>query len=393
MKKYHVKVLSFILPFILFTGCGADETVQEEAASPSIVSITEVSTVQTTVPEVTEESISISFAKTEAEYSETEETVSDKEEEFVCAENQLWYEDRNISVLMEFTGVDDMQYYPRASVYYYQNEDSVLHSRFTVTNKSSKEFDFAPWRMIIYGSNKNSRWSMLPNVIDGLGLECPEISYRLKHDESITVNLDFIGEKGCIEYADEITYSDIKSSRLDTSDMVFKNKNIPMKIHIDNRHTVKKAVSAALETAEEEVKPLAAEEGEYSVLTPKNSYCFSVENINDGTYVKVALRVQNLTGESQIFEPMDFRLYLDGDDMRPGYYGFDEELVSKLPEEYEIAGVDKPVYGYPFGLYTRSDGSAEYELYFFTANDDVNDVYKFGYEGENDTFDIFIKVS
>lgn len=116
------------------------------------------------------ESMTVTFAETEPSETSAPET-SQTEATTVLKENQLEYRDKNIAVLMEFTGADSLLYYPHAlALPSYSEDDYVLHSVFTVENLSKKSFDFIPQKMIIRGSNNNSPWDMLPVTENDEGL-------------------------------------------------------------------------------------------------------------------------------------------------------------------------------------------------------------------------------
>lgn len=400
MKKYRRFIISAAL--LLLCGCG-DEQMQEsftETAEDTSFShtaaVSEMSASET-------ESITFSFAVTETEMlSEKEETTAPSETAEAVTEklsdNQLEYKDKNLSVLMEFTGAEELKYYPKAvKLSEYSDNEYVLHSRFTVTNLSDKSFDLIPQKMIIYGRHKDSRWDMMPITRSDTGLVAADNYYTVEPEESVEFALDFVGKRQCIEYANEIRYAYIVKRSYENIDYeALNNVTAAENFQISDRLAVQKAVSAALDVQAEnssEPRPLTPIEGEYSVTTPKNSYCFTVESINDGAYIKLSLRLQCLTGEAEVFEPNKFRLTRKGDhSIFPHWWSFDAELVEKLPEREEISGVSDPVYNYPFELYIRPDATAEYVMYFFTSNDDIGDYYMFSYEGSNDEFECIISI-
>ncbi|MGN1136236.1 MAG: hypothetical protein ACI4SF_08465 [Oscillospiraceae bacterium] len=397
MKGY--RYIAAAAAMALMCGCSGDNI--NEVTTTEASEITYETTQQTTT-----ESISVTFAETEPEITEAamtetavpETEVTETEVTVPLKENQIEYRDNNVSVLMEFTGAEELKYYPRAAkLSEYRDYYYVLHSYFTVENLSEKSFDFIPQKMIIYGRKNNSRWDMMPITEKDTGLEAADSFYTIESGKSVSFNVDFIGEKKCIENANEIKYAYELYCGTDNIDYkTLNNVNLAGGVHLDNRTAVKKAVSAALTAQAEKTtapKALTPKDGEYSVTTPKNSYCFTVESINNGSYIKVSLRLQCLTGEAEVFEPDMFRLtQKGGDDCMPHEWHFDEELVKSLPETCEIEGVSDTLYGYPFDLYIRPDGSAEYDMYFFTANDNVEDYYMFSYNGKNDVFESIIKI-
>lgn len=377
MKRYGVIALMAVTAVIC--GC-AGERIDEAKTSESI-------------SETTAESISVTFAQTETEAPKTAVTKTEIPDSAPkLNDNQIEYRDKKVSVLMEFTGAEELGFYPKAAnMPQYHEQDYVLHSYFTVENLSEKSFDFIPQKMIIYGRHNKVSWDMTPITRSGTGLAASDGYYTIEPGEKVSFNVDFIGEKNCIEYADEIKYIYESICREENVDYTkLNNVKAAKGLHLDNRIAVKKAVSSAL-TVQEEKKtvsvPLAPKDGEYSAATPKNSYCFTVENINGGQYMKISLRLQCLTGEAEVFDPVMFRLTdVYGNKKHPSAWRFDEELVKRLPETYEIAGVSETLYRYPSDLYIRPDGTAEYDMYFFTANDNTEDYYMFSYNGKNDVF-------
>ncbi|MBQ8569478.1 MAG: hypothetical protein IJ446_09715 [Oscillospiraceae bacterium] len=243
MKRYRKFILSAVVTAMLLSDCSADkgEVYPETQQSRDSTVITEEAVTVITETETADAETATAIT--------TEETAEETEEEFICADNQLLYEDSYFSVLMEFTGAQELTEYPDAAeCYEYRKKDHVLHTVFTVTNNSMKEFDFVPESIIIYAAEKNSSWYMMPNTVYDIGIERADSCFRLKPEQQITVKLDFVCERECIEHADEIKYIDIKAGL--SEDIVFselKNKYIPKRLHITDRLAVKKAVSAALD--------------------------------------------------------------------------------------------------------------------------------------------------
>lgn len=394
MKKYRFIAVIGVMAVM----CSCSEQRIDDLSAPE----TSVSISETAAQETTADIITVTFAETEADISEaavTEAALPETElTEAEIKENQIEYRDKNVRVLMEFTGAEELNYYPKAAAMAsYRDDHYVLHSYFTVENLSKKSFDFIPQKMIIYGRHDRVSWYMLPITQDNTGLEASDGYYTVESGEKVSFNVDFVGEKDCIEYANEIKYVyELKCGMQNVDHTTLNNVEAAGNIHLDNRFAVKKAVSAALAVQEENKTaplPLTPSDGEYSVTTPKNSYCFTAESINDGSFVKVALRLQCLTGEAEVFEPNMFRLTRKGGkDCFPNYWGFDRELVDRLPDEYEIKGVSEKLYGNPIKLYIRPDGTAEYDMYFFTGNEDAEDYYMFSYDGENDVFESLINL-
>lgn len=344
--------------------------------------------------EVTTESVTVTFAETEP--SETTAPVTEQTEvTIVLKDNQLEFKGKKINVLMEFTGAEPLHYYPNAiNQQYYSSTDHILHARFTVTNTYRKSFDFIPQKILIRGSRYNSRWDMKPITESGTGLVASDKYYSLEPEESVTFDIDFIGPKDCIEYANEIVYAyEVIFTYNNVNYKELNNVDIAKEFHMTNRTAIKKAVSSALDISNDVPLPfkLTPEEGEYLVNTDKNSYCFSVEKA--GNYIKVHLRLACLTGEPEIFNPNGFKLVqmengLECGREHPLYFAFDLTLCESTPTLYYKSGENgftEDIYGYPFDLYIRPDGTAEYSFYY--SVEEGAEFGKFIYEGENDSFE------
>ena len=343
---------------------------------------------------VTAESVTVTFAETEP--SETTAPVTEQTEAAaVLKDNQLEFKGKKINVLMEFTGAEPLHYYPNAiNQQYYSSTDYILHARFTVTNTYRRSFDFIPQKILIRGSRYSSRWYMQPITESGTGLVASDKYYSLEPEESVTFDIDFIGPKDCIEYANEIVYAyelyfmynNIKHDELN-------NVADANEFHMTNRTAIKKAVSSALDISNDVPLPfkLTPEEGEYLVNTDKNSYCFSVEKA--GRYIRVHLRLACLTGEPEIFQPLEFKLVQTENGVEcgrkfPKYLSFDPKLCENTPTLYYKSGENgftEDIYDYVFDLYIRPDGTAEYSFYY--SADEGEEFGKFIYEGENDSFE------
>lgn len=404
--KGKITVL-FAAALLLLSGCEKNNSAADitEMISGETEIISEaISTAPET--EAGTESLSVTSAKEETEVT-TEKTVpaetkkpKQTEAKNVLADNQLEYSDRNFYILMEFTGAELLSYYPKAArLPLYRDDDYVLHSDIHITNLSEESFDFIPQNIIIYGRIRNESEAMLPLTENDRGLIASDKYYTVEPGETVSFSVDFLGDKLCLEYACEIKYdTDIKYTE---NDIVADDLNNVSAAYFDitKRSKVKKAVKAALAVqSEKDVTPanLTPRDGEYSVNTPKNSYCFTVGSIDDGRYVKVALRLQCLTGEPEKFEPYRFFLTKTGQHRTSaGKWSFDTALANSVPEASEsgINGVSEALYSTPMSLFVHPDGSAEYTMYFFTANDDLSDFYMFSYDGENDVFESLININ
>lgn len=387
--------------FTLCLLCGCENgSIPAETVSADVSDIGDITAVQT-VPESSEstgstesvsERVSVTFAAAETvtEGTEKKQAETKETEEAHLAENQLEYKGGNIYILMEFTGAESLKYYPRAvELSSYRDDDFVLHSKITVTNISKKSFDFIPQKMIIHGSNKNKGGFMCPISANDTGLKASDSYYTVGAGETVSFDADFVGDEICIDYAYRIIYNTDGHRDHNDIDADKLNNASAAEFKITKRSAVKNAIRAA-----RDFKPASAaapsaltpREGEYSVLTHKNSCCFTVEPIVDGKYIKVVLRIQCLTGEPETFRPHRFRLYTTASDHSSAYrWNFDPSLASGSPEiKNDMEGINDTLYEAPFGLSVRADGSAEYTMYFYSELYEPSEYYKFGYDGEKD---------
>lgn len=374
------RIIPIIALLALLCGCLQNEEQPTEASAEETAS----------------ESITVTFARTEP--SETSAPAApETEETTVLKENQLEYRDKNIAVLMEFTGVESLMYYPHALIYpEYRDTDYVLHSVFTVENLSETGFDFIAQKMIIRcGGNS----SMMPVTADDTGLVTSDKYYSIEPGENVTFNIDFVGDKESIERAEEILYAYVVNYNHNNFNYKELNNVTAAKdLDITERAAVKKAVRCALEITENAPPPFqfVPSDGDYTINTEKNSYCINVEKIRpDGyvcDYIRVDLQVRSLVG-AQVFEPNKFQLVRAGGKLiHPDDYSFDEALVSspKPCETVIINGEEVIFYDYPFNLYLHPDNTAEYSFYYSCNEDD--EFYGFIYDGENDSFEKGIEV-
>lgn len=384
----------------LLCGCN-EESVPAEITGADVP---ETAAASTAVPEssvTVSERASVSFAPAETEPEKTETAPSETAEAAVLAENQLDYSGRDFYLLMEFTGAEPLQYYPRAvKLPCYSDDDFVVHSKFTITNISEKDFDFIPQKMILYGRNKNSRETMSPISASDTGLVASDGYYTVEAGETVSFDVDFVGDEVCVDYAYKIMYNAVGFRDYNNVDPDELNNVSAVEFEITKRSAVKNAIRAGKDFQEGKnsaPSELIPREGEYSVLTHKNSYCFTAEPIVDGRYIKVALRVQCLTGEPEIFNPRRFRLYRTADDYSSAYrWEFDLLLAGGTAPEVknDLEGVSGTLYDTPWELAVRSDGSAEYTMYFNSAVYEPSEYYKFCYDGEKgeDVFECIINM-
>lgn len=342
------------------------------------------------------ESMTVTFARTEPPAVPPPET-SQTEATTVLKENQLEYRDENVAVLMEFTGAESVLYYPHKMRSYHDSEKYyVLHSEFTVENLSGESFDFIPQKMVINGSRNGSKWGLGPVTSSCPGLVVADKYYTVTPGESVSFRIDFVGDKKCIENANEIVYDYTKnygsSSNIDFADL--NNVAAAGQFHMTKRTEINKAVSNALEITNNKPLPFrfVMTDGDYQVNTEKNSYCFTVERVcpegYTSGYVRVSLKVAAMTGEAEVFEPLGFSLVRsDGVNSGPLYWSFDETLADdiRVHGEVTVNGASVTLYNNPFDLYLRPDGTAEYDMYFDYY--EGIDYISFEYDGKNDSFE------
>ncbi|MDE6599552.1 MAG: hypothetical protein K2K34_05670 [Oscillospiraceae bacterium] len=397
------KIINFALSaVILCLLCGCNE--ESVPAEITGANVSETAAVSTTVPESSEtvsERASVSFAPAETEPEKTEAAPSETAEAAVLAENQLDYSGRDFYLLMEFKGAESLQYYPRAAkLPSYRDDDFVVHSKFTITNLSERDFDFIPQKMVLYGRNNRDSGFMIPINARDTGLAASDGYYTVEAGETVSFDVDFVGDEVCVDYAYKIMYKAVGFREPNNVDPDELNNVSAAEFEITKRSAVKNAVRAGKDFQKEKSSSpseLVPREGEYSVLTHKNSYCFTAEPIVDGRYIKVVLRVQCLTGEPEIFKPYRFRLYRTADDYSSAYrWEFDLLLAGGTTPEVknDLEGVSGTLYDTPWELAVRSDGSAEYTMYFNSAVYEPSEYYKFCYDGEKgeDVFECIINM-
>lgn len=396
------KIINFTLSAVMLCLlCGCENgSVPAEVISADISDITEAANVpeSSESTDSTAERASVTFAAAETEPPEEKETETSLTENRL-AENQLEYSGRNIYILMEFTGVESLQFYPRAlNLSMYWNDDFVLHSKITVTNTSKQSFDFIPQKIVIHGGNKDSGGSMIPISARDTGLVASDSYYTVGAGETVSFDADFVGDEVCIDHAYRIMYQTYGHRQYNEINAEELNNASAAEFEITKRSMVKNAIRAARsfkENRDSALSALTPREGEYSVLTHKNSYCFTAEPIVDGKYIKVVLRLQCLTGEPETFRPHRFKLYTAKDHSSPYRWNFDTTLASSEPEiKNDMEGINDTLYAAPFELSVRADGSAEYTMYFYSLFCEPDEYYKFCYEGEKgeDVFECIINM-
>ena len=384
----------------LLCGC-ENESVPVEVTGADV---SETAAASTTVPEssvTASERASVSFAPAETAPEKTEAASSETTEAAILAENQLDYSGRDFYLLMEFTGAESLQYYPRAvKLPNYRDDDFVVHSKLTITNLSEKDFDFIPQKMVLSGKNNRNSGTMMPISARDTGLAASDSYYTVEAGETVSFDVDFVGDEVCVDYTYKIMYNAVGFCEPNNVDPDELNNVSAAKFEITKRSAVKNAIRAGKDFQEKKTSApseLVPREGEYSVLTHKNSFCFTAEPVLDGSYIKVALRVQCLTGEPEIFNPRRFRLYRTADKYSAAYrWEFDILLAGgSTPEvKNDLEGVSGTLYATPWELSVRSDGSAEYTMYFQSSTYEPSEYYKFCYDGEKgeDVFECIINM-
>ena len=384
---------AFAASLVLMCGCADKGGSEEGSETAAALALTEAP--------VTSESITVTFAETEPTETEPAETEPPQTETPELKENQLEFRSMELAVLMEFTGAEPLNYYPKAVMLAeYSEDDYVLHAVFTVKNLTYKSFDFIPQKMLLHGRDHGSRYTMLPITENDTGLIVSDGYYTIDPDESVSFKIDFVGDKECVKCADRISYYpdlNVFTNNINADEL--NNVSVASPLEIDDRITVKNAVRKALEITENEPLPFrfVPSDGDYLVNTEKNSYCFTVEKVQPdgyvGYYIRIKLKIASLTGKADTFEPNKFQLVRsDGKSYMPLHWSFDEALVQspKIDKEITVNGESVTLYDYPFELYLRSDGTAEYDMYF--SCNQGEDYDGFIYEGENDSFDERIEI-
>lgn len=403
--KLAIKIIILIVGLAALAGIIAAAVISDKKTDEAIAVLsnpTENTSVTVAAETVTEQTLpddsyeKITFAKNEIEETEVttslETTVTTEAIRAPLKENQVEYNDKKINVLIEFTGVESLKFYPKvADLTDYRDTDYVLHSDIQITNYTDESFDFIPQKLIIYSQRENLKALTHTDK----GLISSDGFYTIGAGETIAFSVDFIGNEKSLDEVEKIKYlPDVHfyTNNVDPSEL--NNVDVADKFIIDKRTVLKNAVAAARNPSSAAIPDkLTPTDNEYSVNTYNYSYCFSAESINDGTYIKVKMRLQSLTGKAEYFNPRKFILTGKRDIKKTAsIWSFDTSLVSDLPEKEYIEGESEALYGCPFELALHKDGSAEYTMYFFTANESVDDFYMFSYDGGNDVFECFIDV-
>lgn len=334
----------------------------------------------------------VTFAEKETvSKKNAEHNVKEEERAVILAENQIDYSGENFYLVMGFTGCEPQKHYPNSVSYSPEAISSyIIHSNVTVTNLSDDSLLFFPDSFIIYGRHNNHGGAMLTISDPESGLADTEYYYAVKAGETVSFDVDFYGDGVCTEYAYEIYYRAADSKGYEYVSAEDKSAAAAESFRMNKRTAVKNAIIAGNAIASEKrgtPQVLVPREGEYSVLTQKNSCCFTAEPINGEDYVRVALRLQCLTGEPEFFNPHRFYLYdTDGNKHYARCWSIDT-CLTKDPEvsEKRIKGVSETLYKMPFWkLAVRPDGTAEYTMYFSVSSDELNKIFKFVYDGSDE---------
>lgn len=305
-------------------------------------------------------------------------------------DNQVEYRSDKLTVLFEFTGAEYLIYYPLAAdMYEYDEWDSVLHATVTVTNNSNKDTDIIPQNFIIYGEGIGY---MSPVTKTDTELIASTGYYTIKPDETVSFDIDFVGDSNVIENAEKIRYAD--ESNKSCSDVDEKQlKNHCRQFDVTDRLAIQNAVKRAKELTEEGLgfpDILLPDENERMIVTDNFSYCYSMEPALGGKYVRLKLRVKCLTGYPGYFTPIDFRLTTADDESdTPSYWSCDRALLSDECEPYEHLSEEGDLFSPPFEVSVGTDNTAEYIMYFPVDSNHGyvwSDYCVFSYNGENDSF-------
>lgn len=303
-------------------------------------------------------------------------------------DNQIEYSSDKLTVLFEFTGAENLSSYPKAAkLPQYSERNYVLHAKVTVTNNSKRTFDFIPQNLIIYSKNG----SMLPFTYEDRGLICSDGYYTVDAGETVAFDVDLVGDADVIENADKIKYTDyLVHTNGDVDESKLNNLSSAV-FEMTDRLAVQKAVSSAKDITEEELgfpDILLPDDTEHMLVTDNYSYCYSAWLTEDKFYLGIKLRVKCLTDEPKSFEPYCFKLETGGHSCSlSSKWIFDEELSPSECETEYFPNDDCYVCQPPFDIGMHSDGTAEYTMYFFVANNYENgDTITFSYEGKNDSF-------
>lgn len=305
-------------------------------------------------------------------------------------DNQVEYKSDKLTVLFEFTGAENLIYYPLVTKMNEHDEwDSVLHATVTVTNTSNKDMDIIPQNFFIYGERSGCM-----TVFSETGTELIAATgyYTIKPDETVSFDIDFVGDSEVIDNAKKIRYGDEYHPFYNDVDEK-QLKNQCRQFDVTDRLAIQNAVKAAKELTEEELgfpDILLPADDEQMIVTDNYSYCFSVEPISDGKYVRLRLRLKCLTDYPGYFTPIDFRLSTADDESdTPSYWSCDRSLLSREPKLIDVFPEEGELFQAPFEVSVGSDKTAEYTMYFRVDSNNGyvwTDYRIFSYSGKNDSF-------
>ena len=320
----------------------------------------------------------------------------------VPEEGQHYYEDKRISAVIEFTGAESVRCYPK-DIYGGTNMVNrdyayVFFADLSVKNISNKSFDFIPQDMWLRDEHNQAFY---PVDYEKTNLTTFNGMTTVDPGEVYTVSMNFVGrfdgsgDSGTMikeimyyphetrEYTDDEGMLRKPVNASAAEDLHFINEDMSSLLPEDIQTWLDKQLNGTAIT-EKVNQPLAPQAGEYSVTTDTMSYCFKITPIDDGNYVQVDLRMQNLTDYARLFYHRDFRLvFADGSDIISRDVSCDKSYLKDVETRNAIKGAVgvTEIYEMPFQYFTMdTDGYGEYTLFFFTGNDSIADITSISFD-------------
>lgn len=399
MKKFRTVMLIaaaaavfiFVIAVVNFT------SEDEEEISETVAAMTEIFT--TVTSETASEKSSAPVSETEIT---TQKVIPPEKMPLVPEEGQHYYEDKRISAVIEFTGAESVRCYPK-DIYGGTNMVNrdyayVFFADLSVKNISNKSFDFIPQDMWLRDEHNQAFY---PVDYEKTNLTTFNGMTTVDPGEVYTVSMNFVGrfdgsgDSGTMikeimyyphetrEYTDDEGMLRKPVNASAAEDLHFINEDMSSLLPEDIQTWLDKQLNGTAIT-EKVNQPLAPQAGEYSVTTDTMSYCFKITPIDDGNYVQVDLRMQNLTDYARLFYHRDFRLvFADGSDIISRDVSCDKSYLKDVETRNAIKGAVgvTEIYEMPFQYFTMdTDGYGEYTLFFFTGNDSIADITSISFD-------------
>lgn len=392
------KIIIFISALILLCSCGNEnsDVLLSDITQYTETDVTETLTKSTKSEAETETEISIVFPKKETDiYKKTIKSETEPE----IQENQVLYSDNQKEILFEFIDTEHLENYRntmRNTVY--KITDRVVHSHIVLTNKSKKDFTILPGDFGLNGRKNNERYSMTVYEDNYGETAYHERYYVVCPGETVEFDVDFIGDKECIDCAERIYYKGLDYITSINGEKIELPEDLPpfvKQFSSENRYSVRDAVKTTLDAEKERTDNITVpmpQEHEYTARTEQNYYFVSAKYSKDKNYIIMKMRVQQTTTDSQMFRTHDFFVEnSEGVTERVLYWDIDGSLIygSYEKEYFENIGLD--LYeSVPFEVPVGKDGYEEYMLVFSDKENENKGRYTFIYEYDDLEIPFFI---